>query len=250
MTTTMSQHPHGGLLRASAAAATAGRPPVTLADEHALLLSQVAIRAGDALAAIAVGRWPGTELRALLSYVDAEVLRQAAEEERLLFPGWAPGDITLLARDHARLRSAAEALESLAAGERPASSAQLATAIRDLLSQLERHLRAEETVLAADTEPGGVTATTELGGQPHEWYPLTEGPVIHLDALPAGQSIDAAVQRLLRLRGSERVELESGSDPYPVWRQLRDLGQGGYRFVYLKEGPAQWRVRVSRRAAA
>jgi uncharacterized protein (DUF2249 family) len=247
--TTVSQDPPYGLLRASAAAA--GRLPVTLADEHAVLLAQVAVRAGDALAALAVGRWPAGELRALVGYVRAEVLRQAADEERLLFPGrGAAAGMTRLARDHARLRAATEVLESAAAGGRPASPVQLATAIRDFLFQLERHLGAEEALLAASGELGGVTAPIALGGYPHEWYPLTEGPVIDLDSLPLAQAVDATVQRLLRLRGGERVELESGNDPYPVWQRLRELGHGGYSFVYLDEGPDHWRVRVSLRAAA
>jgi hypothetical protein len=63
-----------------------GGPPQTLADEHMLLLGQVAVRAGELLAAAARGRWPAAELAALTGYIRAEVLRQVADEEMLLFP--------------------------------------------------------------------------------------------------------------------------------------------------------------------
>jgi hypothetical protein len=68
-----------------AAAAAVGDPPPTLAEEHALLLEQVAIRAQDVLTAAAGNRWPAQELQRLLGYVRAEVLRQAEDEEMLLF---------------------------------------------------------------------------------------------------------------------------------------------------------------------
>ena len=83
-----------------------------LADEHTLLLMQVATRAEAVLAVAAAGRWPARELQALLGYFSAEVLRQAADEEQLLFPGrGAPAGLARLAGDHARLRARIEALE-------------------------------------------------------------------------------------------------------------------------------------------
>ena len=137
----------------------------------------------------------------------------------------------------------------VAAGESTWSPAQLAAATRDLLHQLERHFHAGQALLAAASTPGKVPATTMLGGHPHEWYPLTEGPVIDLDALPAGQAVDAAVHRLLRLRRGERVELHAGTDPHLVWRQLDVLSPGGYGFAYLQDGPDRWRMQVTRRLA-
>jgi uncharacterized protein (DUF2249 family) len=79
---------------------------------------------------------------------------------------------------------------------------------------------------------------------------LTSGPVIDLDSLPAGRMTDAVVDRLLRLRRGEQVELRSGRDPWPVWQRMDDLGPGRYGFAYLKEGPDQWHVQVTRRPAA
>src|SRR5262249_30988331 len=77
------------------------------------------------------------------------------------------------------------------------------------------HFHAGEAALAAASAPGKVPATTMLGAHPQEWYPLTEGPVIDLDALPAGQAVDAAIPRLLRLRRGECVELQAGTHPEP-----------------------------------
>ena len=87
-------------------------------------------------------------------------------------------------------------------------------------------------------------------GRPHELHPLTEGPVIDLDVLPSGRVTDAVVDRLLRLRRGEQVELRSGRDPWPVWRRMDDLVPRRYGFAYLKEGPDQWRVQVIRRPGA
>ena len=82
--TTTHQVPGYGPARSDVSAA--GGPPLTLPDEHALLLEQVAMRAKDLLTAIADDRWPARELQALVGYLRAEVLRQASDQERL-FPG-------------------------------------------------------------------------------------------------------------------------------------------------------------------
>ena len=224
--------------------------PLTLADEHVCLLRQVTARAEELLTVTARGRWPGAELAALAGYAQAEVLRQASDEEALLFPAACSQEVTGLARDHARLRSAAELLTRAAAGEQPMSPAQVAAAARDFIAQLERHLRAEEKLLATKRAPRGVPGTVALGGHPHEWYPLTEGPVVDLDALPPGQTVAAAVDRLLRMRRGEQVELRSGADLDPVWREMDELSPDGYRFTALQDGPARWRMQVTRGQAA
>ncbi|MGH3421051.1 MAG: DUF2249 domain-containing protein, partial [Streptosporangiaceae bacterium] len=183
-----------------------------------------------------------------VGYLRTEILRQAADQERL-FPAHQEADgFARLARDHVRLRAGIDVLAQ-AAEEGAGSRTQLATVTRDLLTQLESHLTAEERLLTLVGAPGeapGVIAT----GRRHEWYPLTEGPVIDLDVLPSGQVTDAAVDRLLRLRPGEQVELRSGRDPWPVWQRMDDLFPGGYGFAYLQEGPQHWRVRVTRRTDA
>ena len=221
--------------------------PLTLAEEHVLLLWQVTARAEELLTAAAEGRWPAAELSALAGYARAEVLRQASDEEALLFPTTAARKLSGLARDHARLRSAADVLARAAAGEQPMSAGQVAVAVRDFVAQLERHLQAEDNLLASGRAAPGMLGTTARGGHRHDWYPLTEGPVVNLDALPPRQAGAAAVDRLLRMRRGEEVELQSGTDLEPVWREINELSPGGYRFTVVQDGPPQWRMRVTRR---
>jgi hemerythrin HHE cation binding domain-containing protein len=184
------------------------RPPLTLAEVHMLLLWQVTARAEELLTAVANGRPPAAELAALAGYARAEVLRQVSDEEALLFRAAPAREVAGLARDHARLRSAAELLARAAAGEQPMSPGQIAIAARDFVVQLERHLQAEENLLASGrAAQQGVPGTAAFGALRHEWYPLTEGPVVELDALPQDQVVAAAVDRLLRMSRGEQVEL-------------------------------------------
>nr|MDQ2876736.1 hemerythrin domain-containing protein [Actinomycetota bacterium] len=198
----------------------------------------------------AEGRWPARELAALAGYLRAEVLRQAGDEEWLLFPARPAPDFARLERDHERLRAGTEVLEQAAAGGGMHSRAQVAAVTRDILAQLRDHLAAEEQVLAA-AEPDQVPATTEPGSRQHGWYPLTEAPVIDLDSIPAGEKTDAAVARLVRLHGGEQVELRSARDTVieAVWRRADQISPGDWGFAYLQDGPARWRVQVTRRPA-
>lgn len=162
-----------------------GGPPLTLPDEHVLLLWQVAARAEDVLAAAARGRWPGTELAALADCARAGVLRQASDEETLLFHVGAPAVAARLAREHARLRSGAELLARAAGGELSLSLSQLAAATRDFVARLQRHLNAEEGLLASGHSPESVPATDispvwremdKLSPGGYEFVSLQDGP--------------------------------------------------------------------------
>jgi iron-sulfur cluster repair protein YtfE (RIC family) len=129
--------------------------PLSLTDEHGLLLRQVAARAEELLAVTSVGGWPGRELEALVTYLRVEVLRQAHDEERLLFPaGTSSPALERLGRDHTVLHLLTETLAA-AAGERPRVPAELAATTRELVAHLERHLSDEEAVLADEDERGG-----------------------------------------------------------------------------------------------
>jgi hypothetical protein len=224
--------------------------PLTLAEEHVLLLWQVTASAEKLLTATEHGRWPRAELAALAGYAQAEVLRQVSDEEALLFPAVPAQAVAGLARDHVRLRAAAELLARAAAGEQRMSPAQLATIVRDFAVQLERHLRNEDDLLALGRAPQDVPGTVQLGGRPHEWYWLTKGPEVDLDALPPGQAVAAAVDRLLRMRRGEQVELQSGARLDPVWREISELSPDGYQFTVLQDGPTRWRMQVTRRHAS
>ena len=226
------------------------QPPRTLAEEHVLLLWQVRVRAEELLTAVANGRWPAAELAALAGYARAEVLRQASDEESLLFAAAPAAEARGLARDHVRLRSAADLLTRAATGQQPMSAEQAAAAVRGFVAQLERHMGAEEKLLAAGRTARSVAGTEALGGRAHEWYPLTEGPVVDLDALPPAQAVAAAVDRLLRMRQGEQVELVSGADLEPVWREISELSPDGYRYTVALDGPPRWRMRVTRHQLA
>jgi uncharacterized protein (DUF2249 family) len=236
--------------RRTGAADPTARPSLTLAEEHMLVLWQVTASAEKLLSMAEHGRWPGAELTALAGYARAEVLRQASDEETLLFPAVPAQMAAGLARDHVRLRAAAELLTRAAAGEQPMAPAQLAAVVRDFVTQLGRHLHHEEALLASGRTPQGVPATVALGGHPHEWYLLTEGSVVDLDALPEEEAVGAAVDRLLRMGRGEQVELQSGATLDRVWREISELSPGGYQFTMLQDGPARWRMRVTRRQAA
>ena len=97
------------------AAAPPGGPPLTLADEHALLLSQVLTRAEDLLAVTAEDRWPARELQVLVGYLRAEVLGQDADEERLLFPAGAPAPAELTGIEVSLVDTMADAIAASAA---------------------------------------------------------------------------------------------------------------------------------------
>lgn len=220
----------------------------TLTAQHAELLSAVATRTADLLAEADQGRWPQRELEQLLDYLHLEVLRQMVDEEWLLFcdSHHHPQKLTQLRQGHLDIRLAVEGLADAAAGARPQSPTQLAAATRDLLTKLRTHVDAEDRILAAGTEP---PSTSALGSTPHSWYEFTSGPLIDMDNLPGPHGVDAALGRILRLRGGEKVDLQASSDPRPIWRQLAMADPGGYTFRYLQHGPPHWRVQIERRTS-
>jgi hypothetical protein len=109
-----------------------------LADEHAVLLQEVRHRERAVRAALGAGRWPDREIEALVAYLRYEVLDQAANEERLLFPltseGIAGKRMHALVEDHVQLRDLTDDL--VAAGT--ADDARRAPrALVDLLDDVE-----------------------------------------------------------------------------------------------------------------
>jgi uncharacterized protein (DUF2249 family)/hemerythrin-like domain-containing protein len=221
----------------------------TLAEEHAQLLREVSARAEVLLRETAEDRWPILPLRELVDYLHLEVLQQVVDEEWLLFRSayHAPDELARLRREHLELRLAIDVLAQAAAGAGDLSPQQLAATTQDLLVRLEEHLAAEEKVLAVAGEPR--RATTSLSGHPHEWYALTRGPVIDLDALPSGPGLDAVLERLVRMKPGETVELRASIDPGPLWQRLCRADPGGYGIALLQNGPTQWRVEITCRQA-
>jgi uncharacterized protein (DUF2249 family) len=246
------EHTQSGLEQPDQQAAASTDAVSTLREEHALLMRELTTRAEKVLREADEGRWPQSELRELLNYLHLEVLRQVTDTEWLLFrtAHRAPDELARLRRDHLELRLAIDVLTQAAAtGGSPngPSPAQLAAATRDLLAQLDGHLAAEQQLLT--TAGGPAPSTASLGSQPHQWYPLTEGPVIDLDQLPGEPGIDAALGRLIRLGPDEQVELRCSSDPSPLWQRLARADPGGYGLAYLERGPQRWRLQITRRTA-
>lgn len=218
----------------------------TLHEEHALLRREISARANAVLDVADTGRWPQQELHELVNYLQLEVLRQVVDEEWLLFRNAreAPDELTALRAEHLALRSSIEALTQAAQGSGNISAQQLAATTRDLLIRFERHLAPEEQFLT--TAGGAAPAATGLNSQPHEWYEITAGPVIDLDALPGPRGIDAALGRLLQLDRGESVELRCSTDPSPLWRRLTHSDPGGWGITNLERGPDRWRVEIIR----
>lgn len=142
-------HERGGDERLRVCVARPCDPSRTPTGEYPPLLKRVTVRVDALLCAAAEQRWPARELEALLECLRAEVLRQATDGDGLLCHAHgSPPGLARLHRDHARLRAGTEVLERAAAGEGTRSPTQLAVTARDLLVQLERHLVAEEALLA------------------------------------------------------------------------------------------------------
>lgn len=149
--------------------------PHGLLDGLPPLLGRLAPLAADVVAGLADSRWPQRELAELLGYLRTEMRQRVVEEERRLFPG--PGhapEFDRLRRDHVRLSHLAEALAEAdgADGASGWGPLRLATAVRDLVALLERHLVAEEALLAATRGPrpryrvGGAVRRAGVGGPP------------------------------------------------------------------------------------
>jgi uncharacterized protein (DUF2249 family) len=226
--------------------------PSTLAEEHALLMREVAKRERAVLEETSRGRLPQPELQELLKYLHLEVLRQATDEQWLLFRSdhGDPAALAQLRRDHLDLRLAIDVLSGSAAATgtdaRTLTPSQLAATTRDVLIQVERYFVDGEQLLAnaGDAAP----AAALIGGRPHEWYEVTNGPVIDLDVLDRPHGIDAVFDRLVRLAPGEHVELRSGlHDPSPLWQRLASFDPGGYGIVYFESGRDNWRVEITRR---
>src|SRR3954454_22722176 len=83
---------------------------VTLVGEHALLLQGVHRRVWPVLALIDAGTWPTAELNTLVGFLRAWVLRQASDEETLLYPSGDTASFAELVAQHARLHALTEQL--------------------------------------------------------------------------------------------------------------------------------------------
>lgn len=227
-------------------------PMHRLADEHTVLQREVERRGQRVLDVLGEGRWPAEEVQGLLGYLRYEVLDQAVNEERLLYPlteeGFADPRIQQLVDDHVQLRDMADRLAELVDGtdgERDAE--RLTGTMQELRERLDRHLRNEQQVLQPVADTG-----VEPIRQPfrsHEWYALTEGSVVDMDRLPRAFGHSAVLDRLARMRPGERLEISSGARLRTLQELLSRRGMADvYGWAYLEEGPQRWRAEVTRRS--
>jgi uncharacterized protein (DUF2249 family) len=222
-----------------------------LVDEHAVLLDEVRTRARAARTALGAGTWPEPIVRGLVDYLRYELLDQAVNEERLLFPlvgeGLADPQVHHLVDDHRQLRDIVDHVADLA--DAPSSHggpAGLVELLDDLEGLLDDHVRAEEALLSRTTAAGVEARRAPF--RCHLWFPLTEGPELVLDVLPREFAHRAAMERFSRLKAGERVLVRADRPLDALWNLLSSGRPGEYGWAYLEEGPARWRAEVTRRA--
>ena len=234
MVRTVHEIPGHGAARSAVRAA--GGQPLTLAEERALLLEQVTVqgqrRAGGdrrwpVACFVSCRLWSATSARKSCVRLRTRSGCSLPTSRARTSPGWSGSMCGCAQPPRYSTRQPLLMTQD--------SITQLAAATRDLLAQLERHLAAEEQVLAAALRPGaapgvraGPDSTNGIRSPRGRWSTWT-------CCLP-GQVADAAVDRLLRLRRGEQVELRSSRDPWPVWQRMNDLYPGRYGFAYLQEG--------------
>lgn len=224
----------------------------SLAGEHVRLLRDVQRRADSVLALLAARSWPEAELRTLTGFLRTAVLRQASDEEVLLYPAGASAGVTELAAEHAQLYALADQLDRA-----DASSCTLAE-LRELLAQLtrvlEHHLIQEHAVLAALTEaPATVPAVATLAAGSKTWLPRHDRPVlIMLDALPSQQAVQMCIERLLRLRPGQSAEIHSSNetDLQQVCGWIHSFDSARYGLTRLDTELSQRPLQVTRRRTA
>lgn len=123
-------------------------PAAPLAEEHAVLLRDVTRRAAPVISLLDARVWPHAELGALTAFLRTTVLRQVADEEARLYPrDTSAPPFAELSAEHVRLHAITGQLERLHV--RPCRPHELRVIVEQLLTTLERHLRAEQAVFAA-----------------------------------------------------------------------------------------------------
>jgi len=222
--------------------------PRTLSAEHARLLRDLHRRIDPMQALMQRHVWPDAELRTLTGFLRSVVLRQASDEEVLLFPSGAQPPITELTAAHARLHLLTEQLDQADATCCPLP--RLASLVEQLLAVLETHLLDEQAVLAAlpdidDAVPG----VAELD---EPWLSVTAEPVlISLDSRHLELSIRLCIERLLRLRPGQTADIHANHarDLAPIagWLRRFDAARYGIAAQGTDNIGGQPMLRINRR---
>jgi uncharacterized protein (DUF2249 family) len=217
-------------------------------DAHAVLVEEVSSRAEELLSDLAAGRAPGPAWQQFCGYLRDELLTQDDTEMTLLLPLLDAADATALDRDHQRLRALVELLGDANPDNEPA---QLAERIGDLVSLLDRHVRVEDTLLAAQAVRLTADMAARFAGLTahHAATVLLDGPIVDCSLLPAECRAELLIERLRRLKCGELMTLRAAEDPHPVHQRLSVICPGEFAWSYQRQGPPTWLVTVSRRGA-
>lgn len=217
-------------------------PPVdTLALEHRLLMRDVIRRATPVLALLDARAEPHAELGTLIAFLRTAVLRQASDEEVLLFPHDATAPpFAELSADHVRLHTLTARLEQ-AYTERCAAQ-EVRGLVNELLARLQRHLHEEQQILAALADASTeVPSAADLMAGEQTWSIDAGGPVvIALDKLPSDQASELGIERVLRLQHGQTAEIRSADatllSEICCWLQTFDsAGYGVVRSAFGSE---------------
>lgn len=239
-------------VKARPATPDADPAPHGLAAEHTALLRDVLRRTGPVSALLQARIWPDAELRTLVRFLRTFLLRQASDEEALLYRNDSGTAIAELHDGHARLRALTEQLDQAAAT--PCTQAELRNLVAELLSALRRHLLAEQAALQSlPHAPAQVPSAAEVGAGLQAWLPPDEEPVqVALDALPQRQAVRVCLERLLRLRPDQSADVYA-SEPSTlthVCRWIHDFDSVRYGLTILDAETMHPALRVTRRSTA
>jgi hypothetical protein len=224
---------------------------VTLVGEHALLLQGVNRRVWPVLALIDAGSWPTAELQTLVGFLRTSLLRQASDEEALLFPAGEATPFAGLTADHGRLHALTERLA--AANLAHCSLPEVRRMVAELVNLLARHLASEQALLAGLNQSSHpVPSAADLASGARTWLAASDAPVlVSLDELPADHAAQLCIQRLLRLRPGQRAEVRSCDRTAleHVYRWMRAFDPANYRIEYASSAVQATgsRLQVTRR---
>jgi uncharacterized protein (DUF2249 family) len=209
-----------------------------ICDEHSVLLWQTCAYADDVSEA-ARSRQRLTPVHdEMLQFLHFRLVPYLTNEERQLTPDRLRDEhmLRLLRADHERLRADVENVES------SRTRRLLALAAAALVDRLGRHIRREESWLAASFGDEGRPDVQDWA------LPLLVGDLVDLHALPV-EDRDALVRRRLGwLHPGESIRLEAHTDLHPLWRRQHASYRNAFSWAYEEDGPRLWRARVTRRA--
>ena len=79
---------------------------------------------------------------------------------------------------------------------------------------------------------------------------MSESTILDIRPLPPAQRHPLIFQRFAELQPGEAYILINDHDPKPLYYQFKFEYEGQFSWEYVEQGPAAWRVRVGRVAAA